>query len=157
MAARRCIGLRRERRGSLERSLPEAVVTSSIIGHADSRGDHPLARSLPGPIQPKAPPCSRAGLAPPEIGLMRTRKSDRSGAPPKVGVLLAGGVAKAGAGVRVRSVFEHADTAVATRPDSSQHSPMYGPQMKARDGDIVEIVVTPPERRPTLRVAYCFS
>ena len=179
-------------------SPSETIDIPSIVGHAESQADHPLARSTPDPasslfdfvpvygdkplplrqgqhagagatiLVPKAAPQSRkvfialhpstrAVSAPPEVGASLAGGSEGPGASPEVGVLLAGGAARASAAVRVRTSSERPDTATATRPDSCQESAKFGPQLKARDGDIVEIVVTPPEGRPTFRAAYFFS
>ena len=135
----------------------ETIDIPSLVGHVESQADHPLARSRQGPAQLTPHPCARAGSAPLEVGVPLAGGSERLWAPAEVGVPLAGGVSRAGTAVRVRSSSERPDTAAATRPESCQESAKFGPQLKARDGDIVEIVVTPSEGRPTLRAAYFFS
>ena len=117
---------------------------NAILRGASSRlSSDQNARSGRAVSVPKAPP-QRAASAPPEVGVLLAGGSVGPGAPPEVGVLLAGGAASAGAAVRARTSSERPDTATATRSDSCQESAKFGPQMKARDGDIVEIVVTPP-------------
>ena len=97
----------------------ETIDIPSIVGHAESQADHPLASSRQGPTQFTPHPCARAGSAPPEVGVPLTGRSDGPGAPPEVGVLLAGGASRASTAVRVRTSSERPDTAAATRPDSS--------------------------------------
>ena len=134
-------------------SPSETTDTPSVVGHAESLADHPW------PVHGDRPPPAAQTVH--FMGEARNAilrgTSCRGRAPPGFGVPLAKGSegpgASAGAAVRARTSSERPDTATATRSDSCQESAKFGPQMKARDGDIVEIVVTPPDGRPILRAA----
>ena len=102
---------------------PSATIhIPSIVGHAESQADHPLASARQGSSHFTAHPCTMAVSAPPEVGVLLAGGSEVPGAPPEVGVLLAGGASSASVPVRVRTSSERPDTAAATRPDSCQES-----------------------------------